>query len=296
MQLRNFIAENKKKPDRKILALLIVAGTVSVLSVTYLTAYTSDEISAYDVPSRALILDQLYDEIPNKSFHSTATEYLESAGYTVDIVTTKEITIDFYKKLPEMNYDFVVIRTHGVVDKSDNKGVALFTGEKYSEDKYVLEQLMGIVKKGTPLIDVTFQQNEQESRKWVQTGDNQFESVTKAEIIDESADEYFLISSEFVEQAMEGDFSNTIFFLGGCETMADSSLADSLVNRGGQLVVGWDNPVGSYENDKIMLQLIQNYIVEGLDIQKAVEASQNIPLEYMTPPSSLAYQSAEILT
>ena len=295
MQLKTTLG-NSKKPNKKFLVLLVSAVAVSSLAIANLVVDVNDEIIVQNTSPKALIIDQLNEDIPNKSFHITATQYLESAGYTVDIVTTEDITVDFYKILPKMNYDFVVVRTHGVVDKSDNKGVALFTGEKYREDEYVMEQLMGIVKKGTPLIDVTFQQDKEEERKWIQTGENQYESVKSANIIDESIDEYFLISSEFVDQAMEGDFSKTVFFLGGCETLADHSLAESLVNRGAGLVVGWDNPVGSYENDKIMLQLIQNYVVDGLDIQNAVEISHDISLELMNPPSSLAYYPSENLT
>lgn len=290
MPIKSTSKEIKKKADKKKIFLIII-GAAALFSLSFFLPIQTDEILVNNSMPRALIIDQLDEEIPNKGFHYTATEYLESAGYSVDIVTTEDITIDFYKNLPKMNYDFVVIRTHGVVDKSDHKGVALFTGEKYSENDYVLEQLMGIVKKGTPLIDVTFQQNDQGYRTWVQTGENQFESVKPVEIVDESMDEYFLISSEFVEQAMVGDFHDTIFFLGGCETMAEPSFAESLVKRGAKLVVGWDNSVGSFENDKIMLQLIEKHILDGLDIENAIEVSHDIPLDYMVPPSNLAYYS-----
>jgi len=84
-----------------------------------------------DTP-KAVIIDQLHNELPSEKFQNKATQYLTDAGYKVDLYTTDEITIDFYKMLPAMNYEYIVIRTHalgqGVVDTSPS----LFTGEKYT--------------------------------------------------------------------------------------------------------------------------------------------------------------------
>ncbi len=97
----------------------------------------------------AAIIDQIHDSIPNKSFQQKALEYLENAGYDVDVYTTEDITVDFYKKLPSMNYKFIYIRTHSLeeVAKSQNS-TFLFTGEKYKVNKYIQEQLFNQVGTG----------------------------------------------------------------------------------------------------------------------------------------------------
>ena len=98
------------------------------------------QYNVYTGTPKALIIDQLYDDMPNSYFHERATEYLEMGGYETDIVTTKDITVDFYKELPNMNYKYIVIRTHGAESIDD---VVLFTGERYDEENYISEQLFG---------------------------------------------------------------------------------------------------------------------------------------------------------
>ena len=101
----------------------------------------------------AAIIDQLDDIVPNKRHQQKALEYLENAGYDVDVYTTEDITVDFYKKLPSMNYKFIYIRTHSLEVAQLGNATFLFTGEKYDIDKYILEQLSGQVRKAIPIND-----------------------------------------------------------------------------------------------------------------------------------------------
>ena len=60
--------------------------------------------SAEEGISKALILDQLYADYPNDEFRQNATKLLKDAGFdVVDIANTTDITVDFYKNLPEEN-------------------------------------------------------------------------------------------------------------------------------------------------------------------------------------------------
>ena len=269
---------------------IILLSSIGISASMIFMFISTDKVLAYDdgVP-KALILDQLYNEMPNEKFQNTAKEYLETAGYEVDIITTDDITVDFYKNLPTMDYKFVVVRSHGVADELNHNEVALFTGEKYTTDSYVLEQLSGSLKKGTPLIDLTFKPSAQESANWIKTDENQYELTSKVETIDNSQDEYFVISPKFIKESMNGSFSNTIFFLGGCETLADQSFAKSLVDRGASLVIGWDRPIAANDNDKIMMRFLQHFLVDKYDVDQAVDLGQFIPIESMIYPSSLGY-------
>ena len=256
----------KKIFNKKILFLL---GTVfTVCGILIFLSQVGIEVTTYDGPPKAVIIDQLYDEMPNKKFHDEATKYLSEAGYVVDIVTTKEITIDFYKNLPKMNYKYVVVRTHGAENSED---VVLFTGEKYSEDRYISEQLLGQVKKAAPLLETAYVVNASGQSKWVFVNDTYRYITTPANPVSEAKNEYFAISSDLVTHAMNGRFDETIFILGGCNTLANPSLAKSLTERGASLVFGWDSTVSNSDNDFALLSFLRNTLIEDLDSKQTLE-------------------------
>ena len=257
--------------DVKVLALLSAVVIASFLFV-FLQGGEAEN-SVYEGPPKAVIIDQLYDDIPNDIFHQYATEYLESAGYQVDIITTKQITVDFYKQLPEMNYKFVVARTHGVADATNEDAVLLFTGEKYKTDSYVQEQLFGQIKKGIPLYSVNYSPSEHKPSDWNIVNDTYVTLTTPVNIEETISDEYFLITPKLVDELMTGKFSETIFILGGCSTLANPSLADSLIARGASQVVGWDDTVSSSSNDRLMLKVLELALVNNLNIEDAVNLS-----------------------
>src|SRR3972149_7384639 len=273
-----------------IIAIILVAISVSATSVFLYSAAEANSLITDAIP-KAAIIDQLDYDIPNKDFHQKATEFLESAGYKVDIFTTKDITVDFYKKLPTHGYKFVVIRPHGAADANDDT-VTLFTGEKYDIEKYTSEQLFGQVKKGSPLLEVTFLGNTTGSQ-WDITNDTYRTITIPANQFFSSDEEYFVITPTFVDSAMEGKFSQTIFVLGGCKTMHTDSLAQSLVKRGASSVVGWDDQIGSRDNDIAMLKLLEGLLVEKMEMQDAIDSSMKFipPFEYMEFPAKMKVYS-----
>src|SRR3989304_3697631 len=139
-----------------IVAIVSVAITVSTIGVFLYDTAEANNVDSSGIIPKAAIIDQLYDDVPNDWVHKRASELLEKAGYQVDIFKTKDITVDFYKKLPLQNYKFVIVRSHGAADANAQNSVTLFTGEKYTTDKYISEQLLGQIKKGAPLAEVNF--------------------------------------------------------------------------------------------------------------------------------------------
>jgi len=268
---------------------LLILISIIAVSVTFLVLVQEAETSntVYMGPPKAVIIDQLYNDMPNEKFHQQAKEYLESAGYTVDIFTTNQVTVKFFENLPQMNYKFVVIRTHGVVDVTEDEPVVLFTGEKYQEDKYISEQLFGQVKRGVPFIERNFQLSEHDSSDWVNVNETYSYITTPANRIDTITDEYFLISPKFVDEKMVGKFHDTTFFLGGCNTLAGPSFAESLVRRGASAVVGWDDKVSSWRNDRSLLFALEQILIENMDIKDAVEAVKSSPNH--STPGHMAY-------
>ncbi len=262
-----------------IVAVVSVAIAVSVISLFFYDTAEANNVNSYDTVPKAAIIDQLYDDNPNPLFQDTAARFLEDAGYEVEIFTTKDITVDFYKKLPLQNYKFVVVRSHGAADEQNS--VTLFTGEKYTTDKYISEQLFGQIKKGAPLAEVNFVANGTESQ-WVIVNETYSTLSMPANALTTTDEEYFLITPEFVDSAMEGKFSKTVFVLGGCSTMHTDGLAKAFINRGASSVVGWDNTIGALDNDIAMLQLLDRLLVKNMEMDDAVDSVMNyIPIEYM---------------
>lgn len=280
--------------DAKVLALISVTAIALFVSIGFLQGEGEPDNSNNDGVLRAAIIDQLHDEMPNLVFHQIATTFLEDAGYQVDIITTKDITVDFYKNLPQRNYDFVVVRSHAT-DEQGSESVVLFTGENYTEEKYVSEQLFGYVKRATPLLEIAYKMDDKEDSEWTIVNDTYRVLTFPAMPLDNTSKEYFAISPKLVDELMVGQFSQTTFILGGCDTMSNPSMAKALIKHGASNVIGWDDAIGSADNDRIMLILLENILVNNMEIDDAVDSvmSKNIIREMMPFPANLKYYSSD---
>jgi len=215
----------------------------------------------------AAIIDQLHDSIPNKPAQQKALKYLENAGYDVDLYTTKDITVDFYKKLPSMNYKFIYIRTHSVEVVELQNSTLLFTGEKYDVNKYIMEQLSGQIHRGVPI----------------------YEQLLADEMIknDQSLPDktYFMIGSKFMDELATGEFPQSVIIIGGCESLRTKDMAISLMSRGASEVIGWDRTILTTENDHVMLALLEEVLINKIGFYDAV------PLVMQKFGSNLHYSS-----
>jgi len=227
-----------------------VANTIKFLiEANIITTSTSSQ----DTQPRQLaaIIDQLHGLSKNKSAQQKAVKYLESAGYDVDVYTTEDITVDFYKKLPSMNYKFIYIRTHSLEVAELEDSTFLFTGEKYDINKYISEQLSGQVRKAIPINDQLPE-----------------EMIKNATLYEESM--YFTIGSKLVDEQMIGKFPQSVIIIGGCESVRTLDLAKSLIFRGAGSVVGWDRSINSMDNDRVMLALLEEILINKRGIYDAI--------------------------
>ena len=247
----------------------ILATAVVLVSVFSTLAFVDDQTTSNDRISKAVLIDQLHDDIPNLGFQQNLTEYFETAGYEVDLYTTKDITVDFYKELPSMNYEFIVARTHALAFGTVETSASLFTGEKYELYKYTQEQLAYQVGKGVPY------------------------SFTDSKKIDNenlSNQTYFVVGSKFVDQVMVGEFPGSVIVLAGCDTTKNGLLPLSLLERGASAVVGWDNTVLSDQNDEMVLALLEKMLVNSEEVSEAVSSVMNEYTHYLDPVSLKYYQ------
>jgi len=200
---------------------------------------------------KAVIIDQLHTDFPNETFQENATKILTEAGYEVDLVVTDDITVDFYKQLPSMNYEFIVMRSHSLAIYGDKPSSWIFTGEKYEAGRYTQEQLSGILSPGVP-----FRQGQ----------------ISQMMQSDAKSERLFMIGSKMIDEMMTGQFPGTNIILGGCDTLSNGFLAEALVKRGASSVVGWNGLVELRDNDAVMLSLLDDIFNENLEISDAVDS------------------------
>jgi len=250
----------------KIIAVFVgIIVAVLVGGTTYASFETNNETI-----QKAVIIDQLYDDVPNDYFNRQARKHLENAGYQVDLYTTQNATVNFFKKLPSLNYQFIVIRAHALESSTDDNSVMIFTGEKYSEKKYITDQLIGHLKKGAPLLDVTFSIDEKNSTGWIQINETTKMITSPANFVAES-DEYFLVSPQMITNGMDGTFPNSTVLLGGCSTLKNTSMAESFLKKGASEVVGWSDLVSSSDNDRAILRLLEKILVDEKSTENALD-------------------------
>ena len=247
---------------KQILLIGSVVAIVIGISFTLLPINIQNDLSLFettnyeDVP-RAAIIDQLYDEYPDEDLHKKITEYLKNDGYkVVDIYKTEEVTVDFYKKLPSMNYKFIIIRSHSLEGGSMEESASLFTGEKYNDHKYIKEQFMKLVHRGVPYLDEEIK----ERGGWRALEDKM----------------YFLVGSSLFDKMMIGEFPESTIILAGCATMKDTVLADSLLKRGAFEVVGWDDLVSPENNDELIIHLLNQTLNNDVKMKDAVQSLSNL--------------------
>jgi len=231
----------------------------------------TQELENQDKIPRAVIIDQLSEEIPNENFQKKAIMIFEEAGYQVDLVEGKNVTVDFYKNLPSMNYKYIVLRSHAIAKQNSDAPVILFTGEPYSTEQYITEQLLGHVMRAAPIGFRDFNANVPKDN-WITVNDTYryYEQPAKYESYAEN--EFFAISPKLVDELMVGKFPSSIILLGGCSTLSNPSMAKSLIERGASTVVGWDDLIGSLDNDRALLAKLEETVTNNMEIEDAINS------------------------
>jgi hypothetical protein len=197
---------------------------------------------------RAAVVDQLALTQPNPEFVSQAMTLLRQAGYEVDYFDGPEITVGFYRTLPERDYDILVLRVHtGVTvevgpggDETLSEYVSLFTSEPFSDDRYLRERAVGLIGDAQPYGPQ-------------QTGER-----------------FFAITPGFIESAMKGRFDGTLVLMMGCDGLRSDRTARAFLGRGAGSVVSWSQPVSAPHTDAATERLLQKVLRDHLALDAAV--------------------------
>lgn len=235
---------------------IAIAGT-SLLLVTTLVV---GAVFAWPRPHgvntpKAVIVDQLAITDPNPAFVTDATRELEAAGYDVEYVPPEAVTVDFYRTLPKQGYDLIILRSHsssvrvrrepvvagGVVIANSVREavVGLFTTEPYSTQRYIYEQ-------------------------------RQLQLSVSSYPERNIGQSYFGLNPEFIAQATEGRFNNTVIILMGCGGLNSASMAKAFIGKGAGAFISWNSDVSAAHTDRAAEQLLERLIAQRLDPAAAV--------------------------
>lgn len=222
----------------------LLATVALVLAALLLSSCGSTPATIDGTRNRAAIVDQLYLLEPNPSFIAGATAILESCGFTVDLWQGKEITVDFYRKLPQHGYKLIVFRVHsGLLLSLRGKEVEplkttyLFTGETYTTTRYVSEQLT--------------------------------DKVSNA-LMTENYPLVFAVNSEFIRKDSKGNFDQTAIIAMGCESYYFDDIATAFVEKGASVFMGWSTLVSLEYVDAAILELLGNLCTENMTVAQGI--------------------------
>jgi hypothetical protein len=243
-------AARAPSPGRPLLPLIagggaVVAVAVAIVLALVLTSGGNEEGGASSTSKRAIIVDQLSLTVPNPDFISEARATLSEAGYAVDYVPGEQVTVDLYRRLPDRNYDIVILRVHAGIttevdaetgEKTGTEYVSLFTGEPYDETKYPSEQLNRL----------------------------------GAARYNEDSDPLFGIGPAFIEDSMEGDFDDALVVMMGCDGLRSQRTAEAFLDRGASAFVSWSQPISGPHTDNATAILLNRLLVEGKPLEQAV--------------------------
>ena len=218
-----------------ILAITILtttfSGSPSLLNDTHCTT-VSPPNSGSSLRSRIALVDTLSNDLPSPSFVQTIRIVADKAGFALDYYEANSSTLELFLNLPRMNYTIVVFRTHGWE-------AVLTTSDPYSQQTYVIDQLLGRV--GAQRVNQTV---------------------------------YFAMTPSTVTSLMCGRFSGTIIMAMGCSTMSRTDLADAFLRRGARAFIGWDGGV-SMSHSELTFSLVIQMLLGHDTIPSTIETAMH---------------------
>lgn len=227
-----------------ILALVVILGVALTPMGRDLAGLSSS--GGDDGVLTAAIVDQLDLTFPNPEFVEDTTGLLEANGYAVDYVAGDDVTVDFYRTLPQKDYELLILRVHSTAEVSrgdaDVTSVSLFTGQPYDESLYREEQLSGAVG---------FAQYTEDSPK------------------------LFGVTADFVREHMDGTFDDAVVIMMGCQGFINSEGAEAFSQKGARSFIGWDGLVSATHTDEATELLLRQLVLADASPQEAIDTTMN---------------------
>ena len=210
-------------------------------------------------PPKAVIVDQgslAPTSGPNPVFIKKATAILKEVGFSVDYYPGEEVTVEFYRNLPNYGYDFIIDRTHSAM---------------HYPKSYISVSAFSLPKKGHLCIFTNEPLDRIKIKKYL------FD-VQNARLIgcgykkggEKKGDLYFGITPCFVMLSMRWRFDGTTVIMMGCDGLKDDRMAKAYIKKGCKVYISWSGLVSSDYSDKATICLLKHLLREKLPVKKAV--------------------------
>ena len=239
------IHEQKKRAflNKKLLAVSFTLAIIIIMgAVLYQFFWRNQEVK---FPLKAAIVDQLGESIiKNSYFKKNVTDLLVNQNFTVVYISSEEVTVNFFKKLPKSNCGIYILRVHSAL-RNNTDLIDFFTCELYQENMY------------------------DEYGDRLSVGWYQWEPDKK----------YFAIGPGFVE-VMDGTFPKSIIIAMGCKSLKYPTMAQAFLNKGAQLYIGWTEDVDASDSDILTFRLMELLFKYNKTISEAIEECNRIPRQY----------------
>ena len=224
----------KRKLNRQVYGLILI--TLCILVLAY---FLWPRAAPIPVNKGVTLVDLFYSSSPR--FTDDITAFLDAKDITTNTFKDANITVDFYRQLPQYGYSLIVLRVHaGVLESDPDKPTFLFTEEPYNTYEYLVEQLSEQVQSGKINPD-----NPQEAP-------------------------VFTVGPLFV-RSMNGHFNDSIVILSSCLGLYTNELARAFIDQGAKAFISWDEKVGLAHTDEACMVLLHSLIEEELTISEAVD-------------------------
>jgi hypothetical protein len=243
--------------------------TFEILIVLFVTAlYFPFSISPFSfsvgltqpIPPKAAIVDQgslAPTSGPNPVFVKKATDILKEAGFSVDYYPGEEVTVEFYRNLPNYGYDLIIERTHSaihnpdkykqldsILDSPKKSHLCIFTNEVVTKEK-VEKYFFDVV-------------NDRLVGSFYKKGD------------EKNGNLYFGITPCFVMLSMRWRFDKTTVIMMGCDGLKEERMAEAYINKGCKVYISWSGLVSSNYSDEATISLLYHLLREKLPVNSAV--------------------------
>jgi len=198
-----------------------------------------------DSTPRAAIVDQLAVMELNQEFIEQVTAELEACGFEVDIYSGEEVSVEFYRRLPQKGYKLIIFRAHAGLLQAEEDGEVvgvkeatyLFTAEEYRQSRYIVEQLDDQLLPAEMEMDYPL---------------------------------VFAINSRFITESMQGRFDDTLIIMMGCSGAYLTDMSNAFILKGASTYMGWGGSVSLDYVDRAATDLITNLCSGGMTIGEAV--------------------------
>jgi hypothetical protein len=232
------------KPTKKHLLILVSA-------IVFIVVYTT-VIAPWDHRGEEGNRIAILDPLPGEVFTSQCVELFESAGFEVDVLKGEEVSVAGIKRISG-GYRIVIFRVHSTIYHGK---VWFFTGERYRQGRYVLEQLSEEVHPARP---------------------------------SQGSDYLFAVGCDFVLHYLEDRFDGSLVVVMGCDGLSYHDLARAFEEVGASAYVSWDGPVSLGHTDEATLAMFRGLVDGGMCLREAVRYSMDLVGPDPRHDSTLSY-------